>query len=262
MTYEVSERTTYAGHAAGPRDGLIVRAIDGFVSATLMGWGQHHRGARLLDVGCGNQPFRQRIETLGIVYSSCDVRGQSSAMPDFLCAIDDNLPADLQAQECFDFLLCTEVLEHVGNLPAAFANMNRLLRTGGRVLITVPFVFPLHEEPYDFWRPTPHALHRLAGEHGFKVLTLQKLGNSFAVLAQTCGPLLITPELNAGLIGLSGVRRFCRRVMNRIWRHALGVARQCFAWQSDRMPSDLEGACYLGHALILEKITDHKAGDR
>ena len=39
------------------------------------------------------------------------------------------------------------------------SNVAALLAPGGRVLLTVPHVYRLHEEPYDFWRPTLHAIH-------------------------------------------------------------------------------------------------------
>ena len=68
----------------------------------------------------------------------------------------------------FAVILCTEVLEHVEDIDAAFAGLRRLIADDGVVVLTVPFMFPLHMEPYDFRRLTLHGIQRLAGDHGFQ----------------------------------------------------------------------------------------------
>jgi SAM-dependent methyltransferase len=61
---------------------------------------------------------------------------------------------------CLDGIICSEVLEHVPDYPAALCEVARVLRSGGRFLITSPFLYPLHG-PVDFWRFTPQALRQL-----------------------------------------------------------------------------------------------------
>ena len=67
----------------------------------------------------------------------------------------------------FDAVLCTEVLEHLRHPDAVLAELARVLVPGGRLCLTVPFVWPLHEEPFDFFRYTPFALSEMLQEHGF-----------------------------------------------------------------------------------------------
>ncbi len=143
---------------------------------------------RALDVGCGGQPFRALIESLGYAYTGLDTQAQPGLTLDHLGAIDNDLPAALLDAASngprggFDLILCTEVLEHVLDWPRAWSNLSRLLATDGRLVVTCPHVYPLHEEPYDFWRPTMHALRAFAARAGLSVIDERALGDAFDVL--------------------------------------------------------------------------------
>ena len=138
-------------------------------------------GARTLDAGCGGQPFRAALEARGLQYHSLDVQQNAAGTVDFLGALDGELP-DAMPRESFSLVLCTEVLEHVARWDRAFANLASLLAPGGRIIVTSPFVYPLHEEPHDFWRPTPYAVRDAAAAHGLRVIDERRLGDSWDVL--------------------------------------------------------------------------------
>ena len=104
----------------------------------------------MLDVGCGHQPFRTHLESSGGRYTSLDAQQNPEKTVDFVGAIDDDLSAGLLEIGPFDFILCTEVLEHVADWQKAFTNMASLMARQGRLLITCPHFYQLHEEPYDF----------------------------------------------------------------------------------------------------------------
>lgn len=57
-----------------------------------------------------------------------------------------------------DFVLCENVLEHVFHTDAAIREIHRVLRANGRLFLVTPFLFPLHDAPYDFFRYTEYAL--------------------------------------------------------------------------------------------------------
>lgn len=138
-------------------------------------------GSRVLDIGCGGQPFRADLEGLGYVYAGMDVSDADSA-PDFVGRIDAPLEGALAEVAPFDLLLCTEVLEHVPNWPQAFANFATLLRPGGVVIATTPHLYLLHEEPHDYWRPTPYAFAWHAEQAGLHVESLMQAGSMWDVL--------------------------------------------------------------------------------
>jgi SAM-dependent methyltransferase len=138
-------------------------------------------GKSCLDVGCGGQPLRAQITALGLEYVSVDLTQNVAGNVDYVGAIDGELPEALTARS-FDFVICTEVLEHVANWPAAFANLARVLKAGGRLLITCPHIWVPHEEPADFFRPTSWALAHHGNEAGLRVVEITRLGDGYDVL--------------------------------------------------------------------------------
>lgn len=136
----------------------------------------------VLDVGCGCQPFRQELESLGYQYRSFDVQQNSESSVEFIGQIDSVIPSELLNLAPFDLLFCTEVMEHVPNWDMAFNNFYKLLKPGGQLLITCPFFYPLHEEPYDFWRPTPYALSFFGEKYNFELVYQENLGDAWDVL--------------------------------------------------------------------------------
>jgi SAM-dependent methyltransferase len=76
------------------------------------------------------------------------------------------------------------VLEHVPDPAAALAELRRMLRPGGTLWLTVPFVGELHEEPFDFYRYTPYGLRALAERAGLSDVEVEPLTGYFTTLAQ------------------------------------------------------------------------------
>ena len=108
---------------------------------------------RVLDIGCGEQPLKPYIEQHGAVYISADVTQNRSASVDFIFDITSPNAYELIPEQ-FDLILLNEVLEHVKAPYLALANVKRLLKHNGRVIVTTPFVWPLHEQPFDYQRLT------------------------------------------------------------------------------------------------------------
>ena len=85
----------------------------------------------------------------------------------------------------FDSILCTEVFEHVEQLDAVITELYRVLKPGGRMIVTTPFMCIEHEMPYDFRRFTFNGLINFMKKNNFKILKSQKLLNNFHVFFQT-----------------------------------------------------------------------------
>jgi hypothetical protein len=138
-------------------------------------------GSRLIDVGAGNSPYRELFDHLH--YESTD--WEHSVHPGAR-AVDHIGPAhDLPVpDESYDAVLCTQVLEHVPNPEAVIAELHRILRPGGRLYMTVPLAWELHEMPFDFFRYTPHGLATILGGVGFAELDIRPRNDCFATLAQ------------------------------------------------------------------------------
>lgn len=81
----------------------------------------------------------------------------------------------------FDCVLASEVMEHIAD-PFRFASeVKRVLKTGGTLVLTVPFLFHEHGDPHDYWRPTRGALHELFGD--LDALRVMRLGNGLHVIS-------------------------------------------------------------------------------
>src|SRR5882724_5177657 len=176
----VKERPDYEPSA--PQEQFIVPLLRRFIEGGIETYAKPvPADACALDVGCGAQPFRSKLEGLGYKYTSMDVQQNDDKSVDVIAAIDAPLPEILRAKS-FHFVLCTEVLEHVVDWRQAFTNLTALTEPGGRLLITCPHFYQLHEEPYDFWRATPHALRYFAEAFGTKSLEQTAAGDSWDVL--------------------------------------------------------------------------------
>jgi SAM-dependent methyltransferase len=68
-----------------------------------------------------------------------------------------------------DTVLLLDVLEHLPHPEECVAEIWRVLRQGGRLVMQLPFLYPLHDTPYDFHRWTIHGLRALAGRHEFSI---------------------------------------------------------------------------------------------
>ncbi len=89
----------------------------------------------------------------------------------------------------FDVVLCMSVLEHLKEPARAITEMRRCLKAGGRIIVSVPFLFPIHDAPGDFWRFTKYGLQELF-HSGWTIEKLEAEADaqtSFAILAQRAG---------------------------------------------------------------------------
>jgi SAM-dependent methyltransferase len=95
--------------------------------------------------------------------------------------------ADVQALPfragAFDAIKATEVLEHVPDVARALAECRRVLRPGGHLVITVPFLERLHGDPDDYARYTRSMWERLLAEAGLRATTIAPQGGYFSHLA-------------------------------------------------------------------------------
>ena len=127
----------------------------------------------VLDVGCGNKPYVDlfgNARYIGLNYS------KENAQPDVL-GDATQLPF---CDSAFDIVLCTQVLEHLSEPSSFLAEAHRVLRSGGVLILSCPFYWPLHEEPYDFYRYTKYGLLHLLGKARFEQPVIKADGGGWA----------------------------------------------------------------------------------
>ncbi|WP_138992918.1 bifunctional 2-polyprenyl-6-hydroxyphenol methylase/3-demethylubiquinol 3-O-methyltransferase UbiG [Larkinella sp. C7] len=138
-------------------------------------------GTTLLDVGAGEcqyKPFFSHARYLSTDWCGTTDHHRYSAGIDYICPADE-LPL---ANEQVDFVLCTQVLEHVRYPEKVIQELGRVLKPGGLLFLTVPQSWEEHEQPYDFHRFTQFALRAYADDHGFDVVEIRPQGGRFLVI--------------------------------------------------------------------------------
>lgn len=82
--------------------------------------------------------------------------------------------------DSFDGAVCLEVLEHVARPMEVLSEIARVMKPGAKAWISMPFLYPLHDAPFDFQRYTEFGLRRGVEESGLQVSRLHKTGHSIA----------------------------------------------------------------------------------
>ena len=88
------------------------------------------------------------------------------------------------ASGCADAVVCTEVLEHVVQPEQVIAECSRLLKPGGRLILSMPFLARIHADPNDYQRFTAAKLVHILREADLTMETMHKQGLYFTVLAE------------------------------------------------------------------------------
>jgi SAM-dependent methyltransferase len=172
-----------------------------------------HAHGRLLDVGCGNKPYKKMFQGRVSEYVGCDVVQCSESQADVIC-LATHLPFK---DASYSTVLTTQVIEHVADHQAMLREAYRVLRNDGVLILSCPMYWPLHEQPYDFFRFTEYGLQFLLENIGFTGIEIVNNGGKWAL----CGQVLVHTITNTRLY-----RGFLIRTINRI-----------FAYLDDRRPA-------------------------
>jgi SAM-dependent methyltransferase len=123
----------------------------------------------VFDYGCGGSPYRH-------LFSHCRKYVGADVTPG--PAVDCLLNSDGLTQECstaYDAVLSSQVLEHISNPHSYLTECFRILKPGGRLLVTTHGMFEEHGCPYDFHRWTSRGLNEAVEAVGFEVVESFKL---------------------------------------------------------------------------------------
>ncbi|HVW71531.1 MAG TPA: class I SAM-dependent methyltransferase [Candidatus Paceibacterota bacterium] len=138
--------------------------LDAYIAA-------HGSAAKTLDIGSAHSPYARHFPNR----VSLDIKAGPGV--DIVADAHD-LPLP---DASFEQILATEVLEHLHTPERAVAEMARVLAPGGRVILTTRFIFPLHDEPHDYFRYTKHGLRYLFRD--WEIESLEAEASDLATLA-------------------------------------------------------------------------------
>lgn len=137
----------------------------------------------LLDVGCGNKPYKSYFEHCNS-YTGLDIENEGH----------DHLNEDIDVyyngeqfpfcNNSYDSVFTSQVFEHVFNPNIFLSEIYRVLKPEGHLLITVPFIWPEHEQPNDFGRYTSFGIKSMLQTSGFEIVRQNKTIQNFSIFSQ------------------------------------------------------------------------------
>src|SRR3989344_4012534 len=122
--------------------------------------------------------FTAASEYVGLEYDGPRQRAVSKADVFYDCV---TFPFPSQS---FDSVFASEVLEHVFAPEKFFKEIHRVLRPGGMLLLSAPFVWDEHEQPHDYARYSSFGIRYLLEKNGFTVIEQRKTGNAVLAIFQ------------------------------------------------------------------------------
>lgn len=135
---------------------------------------------KCLDFGCGEKPFDSHFSEIGLnKIISCDIAQNSKNNVDIVINKTDFKFPFMDSE--FDFIFAFDVFEHVNNLEQTIGELKRLLKPGGQIICTMPFLYKVHEAPNDYRRFTYDGLKDFFSNYDFEVLNFKPIGNVFDV---------------------------------------------------------------------------------
>ena len=136
---------------------------------------------KLLDVGCGTKPYENICNV--DEYIGLEIDDEGNRQHNYADVFYDGKTIPFE-DKSFDSILSNQVFEHVFNPNQFLKEINRVTKVGGRFLITVPFVWDEHEQPYDYARYSSFGLKYILDENGFEIIQHRKSNNGLEVIFQ------------------------------------------------------------------------------
>lgn len=137
---------------------------------------------KLMDFGCGRKPYQNLFTVEQYIGVDIEVSGHdhNNSLVDIYYD-GETIPVEA---EYFDSVFCSEVLEHLFEPDKILSEINRTMKPGGNILLTVPFCWNEHEIPYDYARYSSFGVRYLLEKHGFTIIEEQKTGSFIRVIVQ------------------------------------------------------------------------------
>lgn len=137
---------------------------------------------KTLDFGCGAKPYKNLFKTTEYIGVDIEISGHSHDQENIDVFYDGKtIPFP---EQHFDSIFTSEVFEHIFNLNNIVSELHRVLKPGGYILITIPFVWDEHEAPYDFARYTSYGIKDILQKNNFEIVKLEKSSTFIEVIFQ------------------------------------------------------------------------------
>lgn len=137
---------------------------------------------KLLDVGCGSMPYRPLFTNISD-YEGIEIDQPRNRDNQLVAYYYDGSTFPL-SDEQYDVVFCSQVLEHSFDPRLLLSEISRVLKHNGTLFLSIPFIWPEHEQPYDSQRLTSFGLDHLLKLNGFNNIVIRKVNPGLACLSQ------------------------------------------------------------------------------
>lgn len=138
----------------------------------------HYMTGKCMDFGCGIQPYKRLLPAVEYVGVEIETENKRKGV---IYYDGHKLPFK---NEVFDSVISSQVFEHVANIDEIVVELKRVLKSGGVMLITVPFAYPRHCEPFDYRRWTLQGIKIFFEEAGFEFIESEASSGYWECIAQ------------------------------------------------------------------------------
>ncbi len=190
----------------------------------------------VLDIGCGVMPYKEFLlddsqisKYIGVDLEPTEYHYQ--VKPDFFWD-GKHIPLP---DDSVDWVIATEFFEHYFDMTSILSEIRRVLKKDGKLFFTVPFIWTLHETPYDEYRYTPFSLEKLLSKTSFSEINIKSLGGFNRSLATMLG-------LWLEYAGIKKKRRkLLRLFIKPFFKYLIKTDSNYARFQNHQMPSGLYG---------------------
>lgn len=186
-------------------DYLVYRPLIELLTANIA----RYATGKVLDIGCGNKPYLDLFPKSVTEYIGCDIVQSDLNRVDIICEAN-NIPLESNSM---DTVFSTQVIEHVADHNGLLFEANRILKPGGKLIVSGPMYWQLHEEPHDYFRFTRYGFSYLLQKHGFREIAIEPCGGKWALTGIVI------------LYAIPGRPRIINRILNPI-----------FSWMDRKFP--------------------------
>ena len=145
----------------------------------------------LLDLGCGSVPMYDyyKSKATNITCADWENCSHETSHIDVFCDLNDKLPFH---DNTFDTIIFSDVIEHLKNPFNSLCEIKRVLNKNGKIIMNYPFMYGIHEAPFDYSRYTKYRMRTWIEELDMNIIVENEYGNLYVLFEHTILRILVT----------------------------------------------------------------------